>query len=254
VDYPKLPAVPNATTHVAALDFVSGLAQVSRATSTDDARPLLSGVLFTQEAGSLRVVATDGYRLAVRDLPGVNALADEDFIVPARAIIELQRSSATLDVEADIGVVHAGAEIHFIAGNQSISTRLIDGKYHNYKQLMPASYPNTLRIGKDTLLSSLGRIRVLARDSTSSVKLALKASGVDISTTSIEQGNVSDNVDGDYHGEEMTVAFNPQYLMEGIEAAPGDEVILETMDTKQPALVHGVEDLTFRYILMPVRV
>jgi DNA polymerase-3 subunit beta len=254
VDYPKLPPIPAAQTEVAALELISGLSQVARASSNDEARPLLTGVLFTSHEGNLRVVATDSYRLAVRDLPGVNALATSDLLVPAKAVTELQRACTNLTVGSEIGVAHSDAEIHFTAGNQVISSRLIDGSYPDYKQLIPVSYPNSLRVGKDTILSSLGRIRVLARDTSSSVRLRLHASGVDVSTTSADQGDVNDNVDGDYRGEEMTVAFNPAFLMEGIEAAPGDEVILETSDPTRPAMVHGVEDTTFRYLQMPVRV
>ena len=146
------------------------------------------------------------------------------------------------------------AEIHFVAGNQSISSRLIDGQYPDYRQLIPTGYPNALRIGKDTLLSSLGRVRVLASDTSSSVRLSLNNTGVDVTTTSADQGNVNDTVDGDYRGDDMTIAFNPKFLMEGIEATPGDEVILETTDPTRPAMVHGVDDTTFRYLLMPVRV
>jgi len=254
VDYPKLPTVPAPSTTVAALDLVQGLSQVARASSTDEARPLLTGVLFTNENGTLRVVATDSYRLAIRDLPGVAALADHDLLVPAKAVAELQRAAASLEVESEIGVAISAAEIHFTAGASSISSRLIDGNYPDYRQLIPAGYPNTLRIGKDTILSSLKRVKVLAKDASSSVRLALKASGADIATTSLDQGNVVDNVDGDYHGDDLMIAFNPSFLMEGIEATPGDEVVLETSDSTRPAMVHGVDDVTFRYLLMPVRV
>lgn len=254
VDYPKLPAVPAATTTLGALDIVAGLGQVARASSNDEARPLLTGVLFTHDSGNLRLVATDSYRLAIRDVAGVPALGERDLIVPTKAVVELQRAAANLPLDSQIGVVQSEAEIHFIVGQQSISSRLIDGSYPDYRQLIPQSYPNSLRIGKDTFLSSLGRIRVLASDTSSSVRLSLNTTGIDVATTSADQGNVSDRVDSDYRGEEMTIAFNPRFLMEGIEATPGDEVILETTDPTRPAMVHGVEDTSFRYLLMPVRV
>jgi DNA polymerase-3 subunit beta len=255
VDYPKLPPVPMASTTLAALDLVQGLNQVVRASSGDEARPLLTGVLFTSNEESLRLVATDSYRLAVRDIPSVKAVStDRDLLVPSKALVELQRAAAGLSVEATIGVAVSDAEICFLAGNSSISSRLIDGNYPDYRQLIPAQYPNQLRVAKDTMLTSLRRAKLLASDATSSVRLGMKDKGVDITTQSHDKGEVTDNVDGDFSGEELTIAFNPNFLIDGIEAAPGDEVVLESSDSSRPAIVHGVEDEQYRYLLMPVRV
>lgn len=254
-DYPKLPPVPKPTTQVPALGLVQGLSQVVRASSNDEARPLLTGVLFTSHEGTLRLVATDSYRLAVVDLPGVAPIAaDRDLLVPARALVELQRAAAALALDAQIGIALSEAEVCCIAGHTSVASRLIDGNYPDYRQLIPSQYPNKLRAAKDTLLVSLKRAKLLASDATSSVKLSLKEKGVDITTQSHDKGDVLDNVDGDYAGEELTIAFNPTFLIEGVEATPGDEVILETSDSSRPAMVHGVEDAQYRYLLMPVRV
>lgn len=254
-DYPKLPPVTGPVVSVAALDLIQGLNQVVRAAANDDARPLLTGVLFTSESGTLRLIATDSYRLAVRDVPGVAGLSEgHDLLVPARALQELQRAAAQLTSDAEIGVTLSDAEICFVVGATSIASRLIDGNYPSVLQLIPASYPNQLRIAKDTLLTSLRRAKLLARDSTSSVRLSMKDHNVEIRTQSHDAGDVEDNVDADYSGEEMTIAFNPGFLIDGIEAVPGDEVVLEMSDSVRPAMVHGVEDIRFRYLLMPVRV
>jgi len=101
-------------------------------------------------------------------------------------------------------------------------------------QLIPASYPNQLRVAKDTLLTSLKRAKLLAKDSTSSVRLTMKDHSVEIRTQSHDAGDVEDNVDADYGGEEMTIAFNPSFLIDGIEAVPGDEVVLEMSDSVRP--------------------
>jgi DNA polymerase-3 subunit beta len=255
VDYPKLPPVPMASTTLAAFDLVQGLNQVVRASSSDEARPLLTGVLFTSNDETLRLVATDSYRLAVRDIPSVKAVtSDRDLLVPSKALVELQRAAASLSLEATIGVAVSDAEICFIAGSSSISSRLIDGNYPDYRQLIPAQYPNQLRVAKDTMLTSLRRAKLLASDATSSVRLSMKDKGVDITTQSHDKGEVTDNVDGDFAGEELTIAFNPNFLIDGIEAAAGDEVVLESSDSSRPAIVHGVDDEQYRYLLMPVRV
>jgi len=255
IDYPKLPPVTGVLTSIPALDLIQGLNQVVRAAANDDARPLLTGVLFTTENGMLRLIATDSYRLAVRDVPGVVGLgASHDLLVPARALQELQRAASSLALDAEIGVTLTDAEICFVVGTTNISSRLIDGNYPSVLQLIPASYPNQLRIAKDTLLTSLKRAKLLAKDSTSSVRLTMKDRGIEIRTQSHDAGDVEDNVDADYNGDEITIAFNPNFLIEGIDAVPGDEVVLEMSDAVRPAMVHGVEDTNFRYLLMPVRV
>ena len=255
MDYPKLPPITGTVTSIAAQDLVQGLNQVVRAAANDDARPLLTGVLFTTDNDSLRLIATDSYRLAVRDVPGVQGLGgNHDLLVPARALQELQRAASSLEPDAQIGVTLSDAEISFVVGGTSISSRLIDGNYPSVLQLIPASYPNQLRVAKDTLLTSLKRAKLLAKDSTSSVRLTMKDRAVEIRTQSHDAGGVEDNVDADYNGEEITIAFNPSFLIDGIEAVPGDEVVLEMSDSVRPAMVHGVEDTRFRYLLMPVRV
>ena len=255
MDFPKLPPVTGALTSVKAQDLIQGINQVVRAAANDDARPLLTGVLFTTDNNTLRLIATDSYRLAVRDVPGVKGIGGEhDLLVPARALQELQRAATSLLDDAEIGVTLTDAEICFVVGSTSIASRLIDGNYPSVLQLIPASYPNQLRIAKDTLLVSLRRAKLLAKDSTSSVRLTMKEKSVEIRTQSHDAGDVEDNVDADYNGEEMTIAFNPNFLIDGIEAVPGDEVVLEMSDSVRPAMVHGIEDVRFRYLLMPVRV
>jgi len=254
-DYPKLPPVTGPVTTLAAQDLIQGLNQVVRAAANDDARPLLTGILFTTEGTTLRLIATDSYRLAVRDVPGVASLGgSHDLLVPARALLELQRAASSLPPDAEIGVTLTDAEICFTVGATSIASRLIDGNYPSVLQLIPASYPNQLRIAKDTLLTSLRRAKLLAKDSTSSVRLTMKDRNLEIRTQSHDAGDVEDNIDADYNGDEITIAFNPSFLIDGIEAVPGDEVVLEMSDSVRPAMVHGVDDERFRYLLMPVRV
>jgi DNA polymerase-3 subunit beta len=255
MDYPKLPPLTGVLTSVPAKELLFGLNQVVRAAATDDARPLLTGVLFTTDHDTLRLIATDSYRLAVRDVPGVKGFTDShDILVPARALQELQRVAGTPTDDAEIGVTLTDADISFVVGRTSIASRLIDGNYPSVLQLIPASYPNQLRIAKDTLLVSLRRTKLLAKDATSSVRLTMKDKNVEIRTQSQDTGDVEDNVDADYQGEELTIAFNPNFLIDGVEAVLGDEIVLELSDSVRPAMVHGVDDERFRYLLMPVRV
>lgn len=236
--------------------LAEGLRQVVKAASSDDARPLLTGILLTEESGEVRLVATDSYRLAMRDLRDTRgAEIGGDILVPARALTELQRApSGEGEVDGVVEVFSSASEITFKYGNLRISTRLLDGKYPDYKQLIPDSYPNELHLGKESLLGALKRVRLLARDNTTPVRLSMRPGGVDLSVVSQEIGDSNETVDGDFSGEEMTVAFNPSYLIDGVDAVISDEVIIEAADSGKPATVRGAERDDYRYLLMPVRV
>lgn len=255
VEYPTIAEPPGPTITLPGALLGEGLRQVVRAASTDDARPLLTGVLLTAEQGAIRLVATDSYRLAMRDLGGTSGLTGEDILVPARALAELQRLSSTGGDDPDnVGVATGPHDITFTRGPVRISTRLLDGSYPDYRQLIPDHYPNRLHLGKETLVSALRRVRLLVRDNTTPVRLSMRAGGVDLSVVSQEVGDASETVDGDFSGEDLVIAFNPSYLIDGVEAVLGDEVVIETADPSRPATVRSAEHDNFRYLLMPVRV
>ncbi len=263
-DFPSLPEPAEPATSLPAAGLAGALRQVVRAASSDDARPLLTGVLIAPEGGGVRLVATDSYRLALRDLDGSDALAGaSQILVPARALAELQRLSGLggKDVEgadrepgAHVGLSFGDHDLTFTAGNVRVSTRLLDGTYPDYRQLIPAEYPNRLHVGKDSLLDALRRVRLLVRDNTTPVRLSMRQGGVDLTVVSQEVGDASETVDADFDGTDLTIAFNPTYLIDGVEAVTGDEVLLETVDATRPATVRGAERSDFRYLLMPVRV
>jgi DNA polymerase-3 subunit beta len=142
----------------------------------------------------------------------------------------------------------------FTVGGVTVSTRLLDGKFPDYRQLIPPGYPNQLRVGKESLLDALRRVRLLVRDNTTPVRLSMRPGGVELTVVSQEVGHASEDVDADYEGEEHSVAFNPSYLIEGVEAVQGDEIVLEALDSGKPATVRGPDHDDYRYLLMPVRV
>ncbi len=272
-DFPSLPEPPKPATFLPASSLAGALRQVVRAASSDDARPLLTGVLIAAEGGGIRLVATDSYRLAMRDIDGSDALTDSSqILVPARALAELQKLSvlgaATKEEASDradgegegtgsaptIGLSIGDHDVTFTSGDVKISTRLLDGSYPDYRQLIPSEYPNRLHVGKDSLLDALRRVRLLVRDNTTPVRLSMRSGGVDLTVVSQEVGDASETVDADFEGSELTIAFNPTYLIDGVEAVSGDEVLLETVDATKPATVRAAEETNFRYLLMPVRV
>ncbi len=250
-DYPAQAETDAAPVTLASQQVGDALRQVVRAASTDDARAVLTGVLMSSEDEGLKMVATDSYRLAVRDLPQSSILAiGQKVLVPGRALAELQR---VLTSDAELSVRLGAREAVFEVGGTRLSTRLIEGEYPNYRNLLPSSYPNRLTVGREALLEALRRVKILAQDSTP-VRLALGGDTLRLTAITQDVGKAHEEIDASYEGTEMTVAFNPDYLTAGVEAVEGDEVTLSTLDPMKPAVLRGVGHDEYLYLLMPVRV
>ena len=251
-DFPRLPIPVGDAVSLQASEFAEALRQVVRAASTDDARPMLTGVLMAAEEGGLRLVATDSYRLAVRDLPGATVLREgQRVLVPAKALAELQRLLAGTD---QVVLRLAEHDAAFELGSIRLTTRLIESEFPNYRQLIPDSYPNRLIAGREAVLDAVRRVKLLVRDSTTPVRISLRAERIELTVVTQEVGQATEDMDAKYEGAEMTVAFNPAYLIDGIEAITGDEVLLETLDALKPATIRATNATEYLYLLMPVRV
>ena len=252
-DFPRLPAPSGDTVTLPVEGLADALRQVTRAASSEDSRPILTGVLMVAEGENLRLVATDSYRLAVRDLRGVGVLAEgQRVLVPSRALNELMRllGAGTGDVSLRLGAHDAT----FGVGEVSLTTRLIEGEFPNYKQLIPANNPNRLIVGREALLDAVRRVKLLARDATTPVRIALRPTGIELTVITTDWGTATEDVDAKYEGAEMTVAFNPNYLIDGVEAVTGDDVALDTLDALKPATLRPTDGDDYLYLLMPVRV
>jgi DNA polymerase-3 subunit beta len=251
-DFPRLPAPSGETVTLPVDGLADALRQVVRAASSEDSRPILTGVLMAAEGEGLRLVSTDSYRLAVRDLAGVGVLgADQRVLVPSRALNELGR---LLGGSGDVALRLGQHDATFTTGDVAVTTRLIEGEFPNYRQLIPSSYPNKLTVGKDDLLGAVRRVKLLARDPTTPVRIELRADGIRLTVATNDWGTAAEDVDAKYEGVDMLVAFNPAYLIDGVEAIIGDEVILSTLDALKPATLRPTEGDDYLYLLMPVRV
>ncbi|MAG03400.1 MAG: DNA polymerase III subunit beta [Acidimicrobiaceae bacterium] len=231
----------------------AALEQVVKAASGDDSRPILTGVLLAAEDDGLRFVATDSYRLAVRDLPGTSVLGrDQTVLVPSRA---LEVTGRLLGDAEELTIRLADREASFVVDDVTIVTRLIEGEFPNYRGLIPSDHPNTLVVGRVALIDAVRRVGLLARDATP-VRLSMSSEGLELIAITQDVGQAHETLDSTYEGKdkELTVAFNPGYLLDGLEVSPGDEVRLETIDALKPAVIRSVDVEGFLYLLMPVRV
>ena len=250
-DYPQQTEPSADAVTLASADVADALKQVVRAASTDDARAVLTGVLITADDDGVRMVATDSYRLAVRELPDSNILASgQKVLVPSRALNELQR---ILGGSEELTVRLGARDAVFEAGGTRLTTRLIEGEYPNYRNLLPSQHPNVLTVEREALLEALRRVKIMARDATP-VRLGLGGDTVQLTAITQDLGTASEEIDARYEGAEMTVAFNPEYLTAGVDALDTDELTLSTMDPMKPAVIRGVGRDDYLYLLMPVRV
>ena len=250
-DFPRIGDVAEGGVTLAVAQLTDALKQVIPAASHDDARPILTGVLMAAEAGGLRLVATDSYRLAVRDLPGQSVLAEgQTVLVPSRALGELARLLGS----SGEAILHLGQrEAAFEVGGTRLTTRLIEGQYPPYRNLIPQSLPNKLTVNRAALLEALRRVKLLAKDATP-VRLKLSENGLELIAITQDVGQATEDVEATFVGTEHQVAFNPDFLLAGVDLAQGDTVTLETIDALKPAVIRSPERQDYLYLLMPVRV
>ena len=258
-DFPALPtiaeAAPRATIKADAFSRLA--AQVGRAAAgPDDGRPVLAGVKFEAIDGRLVAAATDTFRLATRSVALEGTLAN-DAIVPARALTEAARS-ATEHGEAITVVLEAG-QVSFLFGGRRLTSRLIEGSYPDYRSLFPDAHEVDVTIDRVALTEALQRVSVIASAQTNTpVVLSIAEGGIDITASNTEAGDATESVEASVQGERMEIAFNPVYLIGGLEAAGTERVRLELRDGLRAAVIRPVgaegevDDLV--YLLMPMRV
>jgi DNA polymerase-3 subunit beta len=248
-DFPRVDAVTETKSLTLEGDLLArALNQVVPAASRDETRPVLTGVLLEGEGEELRVVATDSYRLAVRAL-GAQGVDGTRVLVPARAVAEVARLSPGKQVRVEI----SSSQIGFHVDDAFVQSRLIEGEFPAYRQLLPEALPNALRIEKAPFVEAVKRVAVLAQDATP-IFLELSPETIRISCHAQGLGEAAEEVDGGYTGGEMRAAFNATYLETGIGATDGDEVVIDMSDPQRPALIHAPDDRQFLYLLMPIRV
>jgi DNA polymerase-3 subunit beta len=229
--------------------FAEAVGQAARGASRDEARPVLTGVLLEVSREGMVMVATDSYRLAVRDLVAT-ADGEARAIVPERALSEAGRAAA-MDEKGSIEIFVDASQVAFRMGDLTLTSRLIEGEFPNYRTLLPDAHESRLTVSRQQLLDAVRRVGLLARDTTP-VRLEFNALGVKLSSSSPDLGQAVETVEARYEGEDLTVAFNPQYLADGLTAATGESIRLDVRDGLKPGVVRGEGD-EFTYLVMPVR-
>jgi len=228
--------------------------KTSFAISTDESRYVLNGIYISLKDHKMTMVATDGRRLALVDEDiDVSESSQGEFIVPAKAVNELNR---LLVEKGEVEVRFAENQVSFNLKDDKgssvvIISKLIEGNYPNYRQVIPAETKERIPLVREEFLHALRRAEIMTSEKSNSVKLSFGKNKLDITANSPEVGEAKETLAVNYKGPEMAIAFNPRYLIDPLNALPNDEVFLELIDELSP----GVLKISgpFLYVVMPMR-
>ncbi len=230
--------------------LLSGLKKTSFAISTDETRYVLNGIFASFKEGKLTLVATDGRRLAMVDheleFPSSH---EKDFIVPTKAVQELQR---LLGSEGEMVLRLTDNQVCFQVGDSVIVSKLIEGNYPNYRQVIPGESKERLTLGREQLLETTRRVSLLSSEKSNSVKLSFMANQVEVAANSPDIGEAKETLDVGYSGAEFAIAFNPEFLMAPLKSLEEEEIHLDLIDEMSPGVIRTGD--SFLYVLMPMRV
>ncbi len=226
-----------------------GLKKTSYAISTDETRYVLNGILFSFKDNKLTLVATDGRRLALVDLELEFPKSQEiDLVVPTKAVTELQR---LVREEGEAKVSVGDNQIAFELNHTLIVSKLIEGNYPNYRQVIPTEAKERITFERETLLNAVRRVSLLASEKSNSVKLTFSKSNIDIVATTPDVGEAKESLPVMYKGRDFSIAFNPEFLMAPLRNLSNDEIFLDLIDEMSPGVIKIPGP--FLYVLMPLR-
>jgi DNA polymerase-3 subunit beta len=262
-DFPDLPLVQSGQPiRLEAEALVRGLRATLFASSSDEAKQLLTGVHLRLDADGLECAATDGHRLAVLRLahaapPGDDDAAGEPFAVtvPARSLRELERLLTGRQSAEPLALFCDRGQVVFLWADQVLTTRSLDGTYPNYRQLIPESFSRTVRVDRRSLIAALERVAVLADQHNNVVKLSTDGAGqLLIQADAQDVGSGSESVAAEISGEPIQIAFNVRYLLDGLKAMGADQVVLHCNAPTTPAVLRAADEAAFTYLVMPVQI
>ncbi|MGB3296999.1 MAG: DNA polymerase III subunit beta [Phormidesmis sp.] len=260
-DYPQLPQVQaTEPIKVAAEALIEGLRGALFATSSDETKQVLTGVHLTADAESLEFAATDGHRLAVVqtvDDSGAPASSLEmNVTIPGKALRELERILQIYPSNEPVSFQIDQTQVVFDLGQQRITTRLLEGQYPNYRQLIPKQFERQLTVDRKQFVSSLERIAVMADQRNNIVKLSIdaEAQSLALSVEAQEVGSGLETMPAQVTGEDLDIAFNVRYLLEGLKAIPTAEVQLQCNSATSPSVLTPLGGSKTTYLVMPVQI
>ncbi len=251
-DYPKFPVVAADQTITLPTNVFSHVVhQVAKSVSRDETRPVLTGILVVVEAGMLRMVATDSYRLCVREVPVEGVVGEIELVVPGKAMEDVAKLTGSNET-VSLGV--AENQVIFSFGDTTFISRRIEGSFPNYRQLLPKEHTTRATVDRVEFLEAVKRVSLMAQHSTPlRIRISVAEHNMTLSATTQDVGDATEDIQITPEGEDVEIAFNHAYLMDGVAVSEGDSVALEVTSPLKPGVLKPVEGDGFVYLLMPVR-
>jgi DNA polymerase-3 subunit beta len=252
-DFPPFPEPDqDSAVELPAEAFVATALKVAGSASRDETRPVLTGILVSASERELRMVATDSYRLSVKETVLETPLSSGfEVNVPARALQELARLVTHAEGE-QLRVSVGQNQVLFTLGRVVLSSRLIDGQFPNYRQLLPESFEHELRLGGAEFTDVVRRISLLAQKN-APLRLAFAPGELTVSAQTPDVGEARELMPAAFQGEPLEIGFNPEFLRAGLEAIDDGDVLLKLISPLRPGLIEAGDESRFRYLIMPIR-
>lgn len=251
-DFPKMPGVDQeGEVQVVANSILETFDWVEKSASADETRPILTSIHIEVEGGLLRMVATDSYRLSLKESK-LETQVDEGFVanIPARAIREVGKLCGRSD-DSKIKIKKGMGQVLFDLGRQKMTSRLIEGQFPNYKQLIPENFETELMVDSSELLGVIRRVGLMAQKNTP-IKLSFSSGMLQVSAQTPDVGTASEKMPVPYSGEDMEMGFNPEYIRDGLESSGPEEIKMKIINPLRPSLIES-NDGTYVCLIMPVR-
>jgi len=253
-DFPPFPepGEGDTTVSVPARAFVHTVGMVARSASRDETRPILTGVLVSASGTELRMVATDSYRLSVKETRLETPLDGSlEANVPARALQELARVATAAEAEA-LSVTVRQNQVVFGVDDVVLSSRLIDGQFPNYRQLLPDSYDHELRLAGGELTEVVRRMSLMAQKN-APLRLRFAEGELTVSAQTPDVGEATESLPVPFTGEAFEIGFNPEFLRDGLESVESGDLVLKLISPIRPGLIEAGDASGFLYLIMPIR-
>jgi DNA polymerase-3 subunit beta len=252
-DFPPFPEPdPDSMVSLPAEAFVATALKVAGSASRDETRPVLTGILVSAAERELRMVATDSYRLSVKETQLEAPLSNSfEVNVPARALQELARIASHSEGE-ELSVSVRQNQVLFVLGRVILSSRLIDGQFPNYRQLLPETFEHQLTIDGREFTDVVRRVSLLAQKN-APLRLAFTPGEVLVSAQTPDVGEAQESLPVAFQGDPLEIGFNAEFLRDGLEAIEGGDVILKLISPLRPGLIESADGSRFLYLIMPIR-
>lgn len=253
-DFPKLAQTAGETAEhkVTQKALRSLLLLVQYAMAQQDIRYYLNGMLLVLDGGTLKAVATDGHRLAYASMALQQKTAQQEVILPRKAVQELIKLLS--ESEEEISMELAASQVKFHIGDVELITKVVDGKFPDYTRVIPANYHKSFEIERNTLQQALQRVAILSNEKFRGVRWTLTEGQLRIACTNTEQEEAFEELEVAYSGEALDIGFNVTYLLDVLNNLASEKVTCSFGDANSSVLITIAEDSDFRYVVMPMRI